>query len=219
MNIVEAHDLHKRYGPLEVLRGVNLSIAAGELVAIVGASGAGKTTLLQLLGTLDRPTSGRVLINGADPFTLPQKALSHFRNQQLGFVFQFSQLLPEFTAAENIMLPALIAGQTRTQASARAQELLDTLNLTNRADHKPAQLSGGEKQRVAIARALCNHPAIILADEPSGNLDSRNAEDLQDLFRSLRDQSGQTFAIVTHDERLATRCDRIIRISDGLIQQ
>lgn len=215
--IVTARGVRKCYGGLEVLRGVDLEIARGEVVAIVGASGAGKTTLLQILGTLDRPTAGEVEIDGRDPFALSNTELSHFRNARLGFVFQFHQLLPEFTALENVMLPALIGGARRKDAEKRAGELLETLSLSPRAGHKPAALSGGEKQRVAIARALCNAPAIVLADEPSGNLDSHNAEELQRLFKMLRDTFQQTFAIVTHDERLAADCDRTVHIKDGLV--
>ena len=215
--MVEAHALTKNFGELQVLRGIDLQIGRAEVVSIMGASGAGKTTLLQILGTLDRPTSGSVTIDGVDPFSLSQRQLSAFRNTKIGFVFQFHQLLPEFTALENVMLPALIGGQTAPEAEARAAELLDFLNLSHRADHKPNELSGGEKQRAAIARALVNNPSVVFADEPSGNLDSHNADELQSLFFSLREKYGQTFVIVTHDARLAQTCDRMIVIKDGLV--
>lgn len=215
--MVEAHALTKNFGELQVLRGIDLQIGRAEVVSIMGASGAGKTTLLQILGTLDRPTSGSVTIDGIDPFSLSQRQLSAFRNTKIGFVFQFHQLLPEFTALENVMLPALIGGQTAPEAEARAAELLDFLNLSHRADHKPNELSGGEKQRAAIARALVNNPSVVFADEPSGNLDSHNADELQSLFFSLREKYGQTFVIVTHDARLAQTCDRMIVIKDGLV--
>lgn len=215
--MVEACGLTKSFGSLEVLRGIDLSIAQGEVVSIMGASGAGKTTLLQILGTLDRPTSGSVSIDGTDPFALSQKQLAAFRNTKIGFVFQFHQLLPEFTALENAMLPALIGGKSADEAHARATELLDFLNLSHRADHKPNELSGGEKQRAAIARALINNPSVVFADEPSGNLDSHNADELQSLFFSLRERYGQTFVIVTHDARLAQTCDRMILIKDGTV--
>lgn len=215
--MVEAHALTKNFGELQVLRGIDLQIGRAEVVSIMGASGAGKTTLLQILGTLDRPTSGSVTIDGVDPFSLSQRQLSAFRNTKIGFVFQFHQLLPEFTALENVMLPALIGGKTAPEAEARAAELLDFLNLSHRADHKPNELSGGEKQRAAIARALVNNPSVVFADEPSGNLDSHNADELQSLFFSLREKYGQTFVIVTHDSRLAQTCDRMIVIKDGLV--
>lgn len=215
--MVEAHDLTKNFGELQVLRGIDLQIGRAEVVSIMGASGAGKTTLLQILGTLDRPTSGSVTIDGVDPFSLSQRQLSAFRNTKIGFVFQFHQLLPEFTALENVMLPALIGGKTAPEAEARAAELLDFLNLSHRAGHKPNELSGGEKQRAAIARALINNPSVVFADEPSGNLDSHNADELQSLFFSLREKYGQTFVIVTHDARLAQTCDRMIVIKDGLV--
>lgn len=216
--MVVARGVTKRFGDLEVLRGIDLSIARGEVVSVTGASGAGKTTLLQILGTLDRPTEGRVEIDGIDVLRLGHRALSHFRNTKVGFVFQFHQLLPEFTAVENVMLPALIGGKGRKEAAARAAELLDFLALSHRAGHKPSELSGGEKQRVAIARALVNNPAVVFADEPSGNLDSHNADELQGLFFSLRERYGQTFVIVTHDMRLAGTCDRIITMKDGLVE-
>ncbi len=215
--MVEAHSLTKSFGSLEVLRGIDLTIAQGEVVSIMGASGAGKTTLLQILGTLDRPTSGSVAIDGTDPFALSQKQIAAFRNTKIGFVFQFHQLLPEFTALENAMLPALIGGKSTDEAHVRATELLDFLNLSHRADHKPNELSGGEKQRAAIARALINNPSVVFADEPSGNLDSHNADELQSLFFSLRERYGQTFVIVTHDARLAETCDRMILIKDGTV--
>ncbi len=215
--MVEARALTKNFGELQVLRGIDLQIGRAEVVSIMGASGAGKTTLLQILGTLDRPTSGSVTIDGVDPFSLSQRQLSAFRNTKIGFVFQFHQLLPEFTALENVMLPALIGGKTAPEAEARAAELLDFLSLSHRAGHKPNELSGGEKQRAAIARALVNNPSVVFADEPSGNLDSHNADELQSLFFSLREKFGQTFVIVTHDARLAQTCDRMIVIKDGLV--
>ncbi len=217
--MVEARGVTKRFGDLEVLKGIDLRIDRGEVVAITGASGAGKTTLLQILGTLDRPTSGSVIIDGTDVSELSGKPLAHFRNRKIGFVFQFHQLLPEFTALENVMMPALIGGSARREAEAKATELLDFLNLGHRAGHKPSEMSGGEKQRAAIARALVNSPSVVFADEPSGNLDSHNADELQSLFFSLREKYGQTFAIVTHDMRLAGTCDRMIMMKDGLISQ
>ncbi len=215
--MVIAENITKKFGDIEVLRGIDIEIARGEIVSITGASGAGKTTLLQILGTLDKPTTGSLSIEGTDVSRLGRSALSAFRNNKIGFVFQFHQLLPEFTARENVMLPMLIGGHGKKEASKRAEELLTFLGLTDRSEHKPSEMSGGEKQRVAIARALSNSPSVIFADEPSGNLDSHNAAELQSLFRSLRDYFGQTFVIVTHDEHMAERCDRRIRMCDGLI--
>ena len=211
------HHITKSFGTLQVLKGIDLDIAPGEIVSIVGPSGAGKTTLLQIMGTLDAPDDGQVIINGTDVTRLGQKALAQFRNQQIGFVFQFHQLLPEFTALENVMIPALIGGTGRRQARQRATELLELLGLTDRASHKPAELSGGEKQRVAVARALINSPAVILADEPSGSLDTSNKAELHRLFFDLRDRLGQTFVIVTHDEELAQSTDRTIHLRDGQV--
>jgi lipoprotein-releasing system ATP-binding protein len=202
-----------------VLKGIDLHISQGEVVSIVGPSGAGKTTLLQIIGTLDRPDTGFVNIDNIDTTTLSQKQLSDFRNRHLGFVFQFHQLLPEFTAIENIMIPAYIAGRSTKDAKARAEELLTFMGLSDRAKHKPNELSGGEKQRVAVARALVNHPKVILADEPSGSLDSKNKQELHQLFFDLRDKFGQTFVIVTHDEQLATLTDRTIHMRDGLLEE
>lgn len=207
----------KRFGTLEVLKGIDLEIHKGEVVSIVGPSGAGKTTLLQIMGTLDKADSGSVTIHGVDVTRLKEKALSAFRNKEIGFVFQFHQLLPEFTALENVMIPSLIQGMSSGKARKAALDILTFLGLSDRAAHKPAQLSGGEKQRVAVARALMNHPSIILADEPSGSLDTQNKEDLHKLFFDLRDKLGQTFVIVTHDESLASRTDRTIHLIDGKI--
>ena len=216
--MIELTDITKSFGSLQVLKGIDLHIDKGEVVSIVGPSGAGKTTLLQIIGTLDRPDGGSVKVDGTDVVSLSEKALSDFRNRRLGFVFQFHQLLPEFTALENIMIPAYIGGTSTRQAKARAQELLQFMGLSDRAGHKPAQLSGGEKQRVAVARALVNNPAVILADEPAGSLDTRNKEELHRLFFDLRDRFGQTFVIVTHDETLATLTDRTIHMRDGLLE-
>ena len=217
--MIQLHDIRKSFGTLEVLKGIDLTINQGEVVSIVGPSGAGKTTLLQIIGTLDRPDSGRVLFDGVDISVYKEKQLSAFRNRHIGFVFQFHQLLPEFTAVENVMMPALISGASMNDARSRAMEMLDYLHLTDRATHKPAELSGGEKQRVAVARALVNRPQVILADEPSGSLDTQNKEELHRLFFDLRDTLGQTFIIVTHDEQLATTTDRTIRLLDGVVER
>ena len=215
--MIEIKNIRKSFGSLEVLKGIDLSIEKGEIVSIVGPSGAGKTTLLQIIGTLDRPDSGSVYVDSVDVTSLSQKKLSDFRNRHIGFVFQFHQLLPEFTALENIMIPAYIAGVNTKEARRRAEELLQFMGLSDRAKHKPNELSGGEKQRVAVARALINNPDVILADEPSGSLDSKNKEELHQLFFDLRDKYGQTFVIVTHDEGLASITDRTIHMRDGLL--
>ena len=215
--MIEIKGVTKNFGSLQVLKGIDLRIEKGEIVSIVGPSGAGKTTLLQILGTLDKPDSGSVVVDGIETSTLSTNKLSEFRNKHLGFVFQFHQLLPEFTAIENIMIPAYIAGMKPKEARNRAEELLAFMGLSDRATHKPNELSGGEKQRVAVARALMNNPAVILADEPSGSLDSKNKEELHKLFFELRDKFGQTFVIVTHDETLATLTDRTIHLKDGRI--
>ncbi|MFC2456386.1 MAG: ABC transporter ATP-binding protein [Prevotella intermedia] len=215
--MIEIKGVTKNFGSLQVLKGIDLCIERGEIVSIVGPSGAGKTTLLQILGTLDKPDSGSVVVDGIETSTLSTNKLSEFRNTHLGFVFQFHQLLPEFTAIENIMIPAYIAGMKPKEARSRAEELLEFMGLSDRATHKPNELSGGEKQRVAVARALMNNPAVILADEPSGSLDSKNKEELHKLFFELRDKFGQTFVIVTHDETLATLTDRTIHLKDGRI--
>lgn len=215
--MIELQGITKSFGSLQVLKGIDLTIEKGEVVSIVGPSGAGKTTLLQIMGTLDKADTGSILLNGIEVNRLKEKELSAFRNKQIGFVFQFHQLLPEFTALENVMIPALIAGTSSGEALRKAKETLDFLGLAERASHKPAELSGGEKQRVAVARALINNPAVILADEPSGSLDTRNKEELHQLFFDLRDKLGQTFVIVTHDEGLAGLTDRTIHMIDGKI--
>lgn len=216
-SIIQLHRITKSFGSLQVLRGIDLEVNRGEVMSIVGPSGAGKTTLLQIMGTLDRPDQGEVIIDGENVSKLSANKIAHFRNKNIGFVFQFHQLLPEFTALENVMIPALIGGTSKKEARQRAQQLLDFMGLTGRTEHKPNQLSGGEKQRVAVARALINHPAVVLADEPSGSLDTHNKEELHRLFFDLRDRLGQTFVIVTHDENLARQTDRTIHMLDGNI--
>ena len=216
--MIQLEGITKSFGTLQVLKGIDLEIAKGEVVSIVGPSGAGKTTLLQIMGTLDKPDSGRIVLNGTEVNRLKEKELSAFRNREIGFVFQFHQLLPEFTAVENVMMPALIQGKAMVTARKEALDILAFLGLSERGSHKPAELSGGEKQRVAVARALINHPSVILADEPSGSLDTQNKGELHQLFFDLRDKLGQTFVIVTHDEGLAAQTDRTIHMIDGKIK-
>lgn len=215
--MIQIEGITKSFGQLQVLKGIDLNIDKGEVVSIVGPSGAGKTTLLQIIGTLDRADAGRVVINGTDVSRMKEKELSAFRNREIGFVFQFHQLLPEFTALENVTIPAMIKGVPANEARRQALDMLKFLGLSDRASHKPAELSGGEKQRVAVARALMNNPSVVLADEPSGSLDTKNKEELHNLFFELRDKLGQTFVIVTHDEGLASQTDRTIHMLDGRI--
>lgn len=215
--MIEANNIYKSFGNVDVIKGIDIHIDKGEIVTIIGASGAGKSTLLQIIGTLEKADKGDVFINGQNVNKLGQKALAAFRNKNIGFVFQFHHLLPEFTAIENICIPAFIAGESKSNALSKATKLLDYLNLTERANHKPSMLSGGEQQRVAVARALINNPSVILADEPSGNLDSQNAKELHELFFKLREQTGQTFVIVTHNPELAQMADRTLTIKDGKI--
>ncbi len=216
--MIHAKNITKSFGELQVLKGIDLHIPKGKLYSIVGPSGAGKTTLLQILGTLSKPDTGELSINGQDAFSLNEKKMSAFRNRQIGFVFQFHYLLPEFTALENVCIPAFIAKKSKKEAEKKAKDLLGFLGLTDRLTHKPTELSGGERQRVAVARALINDPAVMFADEPSGNLDSQNRKDLHDLFFSLRDKFDQTLVIVTHDENFASQSDKIIRMRDGIIE-
>lgn len=216
--MINVENIHKSYGPLKVLKGISLEIARGQVVSIVGASGAGKSTLLHIMGTLDRMDQGRVTINSQDVSNMNDKQLSAFRNKNIGFVFQFHHLLPEFTALENVGIPAFMAGHPKGKTLARASELLTMLGLAERLDHKPSELSGGEQQRVAVARALINDPAVVLADEPSGNLDSRSSQELHQLFFRLRQELGQTFVVVTHNQELANMADRKLTIVDGMIQ-
>ena len=215
--MIKAQNIHKSYGKLKVLKGIDIEINKGEVISIVGASGAGKTTLLHILGTIDNTDEGKIIINDIEVNSLSDKKLSEFRNKNIGFVFQFHHLLPEFTAIENVCIPSFISGISKKEAEERAVKLLDFLGLSERKDHKPSQLSGGEQQRVAVARALINNPAVVLADEPSGNLDSASAKELHSLFFSLRDEFKQTFIIVTHNEELANMADRKLTIKDGMI--
>ncbi len=217
--MIRIEDVTKRFGDVQVLKGVSLEVNRGEVVSIVGPSGAGKTTLLQLVGTLDKPSGGRIFFDGEELTCMGGKRLAAFRNRHIGFVFQFHQLLPEFTALENVIIPALIAGRDRKEAENEALELLRIMNLEERAGHKPSEMSGGENQRVAVARALINRPDVVLADEPSGSLDSHNKDELHKLFFDLRDRYGQTFIIVTHDEALASLTDRTIRMVDGVVEE
>ena len=216
--MIEIKNITKSFGALQVLKGIDLTIDKNEVVSIVGPSGSGKTTLLQILGTLDKPDSGSIVINGQRISGLKDKELARFRNQEIGFIFQFHQLLPEFTALENVMMPALMGGMSKAEAQDKALDLITMLGLSDRAEHKPNELSGGEKQRIAVARALVNDPAVVLADEPSGSLDTQNKEDLHQLFFDLRDRLGQTFVIVTHDEKLAELTDRTIHLVDGQLK-
>ncbi len=216
--MIKISNIKKSFGNLQVLKGIDLTINEGEIVSIVGPSGAGKTTLLQIIGTLDKADSGEIIIDNTNVSHLSNNKLADFRNKNIGFIFQFHQLLPEFTALENVMIPAFIMGISKSEAQEKAMKLLQFLNLTDRASHKPNQLSGGEKQRVAVARALINNPKVILADEPSGSLDSQNKEELHNLFFKLRDEFGQTFVIVTHDEQLASITDRTIKMRDGHLE-
>jgi lipoprotein-releasing system ATP-binding protein len=213
--MLKATGIQKAYGDLSILKAVDLTVASGEVISIVGSSGAGKTTLLQILGTLDRPDKGELLIDGINPFTLSSKGLADFRNKSIGFIFQFHQLLPEFSALENAMLPALIGGKSKKEAEERAQHLFQKLNIGHRTTHKPSELSGGEQQRVAVCRSLMNQPAVIFADEPSGNLDTKNAQELHELFFQLREEFKQTFVIVTHNESFAQMADRSLVMRDG----
>jgi lipoprotein-releasing system ATP-binding protein len=215
--MIEVRDIKKQYGELPILKGISFQVKKGEIISIVGSSGAGKTTLLQILGTLDKPSYGSFSIDGVDPFQLSQKELARFRNKHIGFVFQFHQLLPEFNALENIMIPAMIGGDSKKTAQQKAEALLEQVGLSDRAKHRPNELSGGEQQRIAVCRALVNQPKIVFADEPSGNLDSKNADELHDLFFSLREKLNQTFIIVTHNPVLAQRADRTITLQDGMM--